>query len=445
MNIMTLNTIRLMSKEDFSNLCMNHLLVIYAFFTPISQRATSSIFVLILIFFLLRGNYIFYLKRVLTNKIVQSCLLFFSIYIIGLLWADNFKYAKTILGDMKYIIYPLVFLSFLDKRFSFKVITFFIFGMLFSELISYLITFKIIPYSLSFGDIVIYSAQQANNPTPFINHGKYNIFLSIVVGLILYKLLRDNDKLSLKLISIFFIITATINITLVGGRIGYIGYFCIILMTIAFIYRRKAFKLLVLAIMGLSVLGVLSYSSSDMFQKRINLIISDIEKLNNNQDFTTSIGVRVGLWIYSMKVIEDNPLFGVGTGDHIDEVRKLIVEKENHNNLLNYNNLHNGYIEILVQFGILGIILYLNIFYQIIKYKYLNEFNQFVIFLVSLGISVGILTGVYGGSLYLSLFAIAISVACSNNKFDFPNENSYKLYLCYLLLIIVFFTLAIVQ
>ncbi|WP_419675667.1 hypothetical protein ACN2CX_08440 [Aliarcobacter butzleri] len=58
---------------------------------------------------------------------------------------------------------------------------------------------------------------------------------------------------------------------------------------------------------------------------------------------------------------------------------------------------------------IVGFSLYLNIFYQIIRYKYENEFKQFVIFIVSLGISIGIITGVYGSALFLPLFAVVIS------------------------------------
>ncbi|WP_123377833.1 O-antigen ligase family protein [Aliarcobacter butzleri] len=431
--------------EDKCNIYMNHLLVVYAFMIPISKRAATAIFVVIIFLFLIRRNYIFYLRIGISNKIVQACLIFFSIYIIGFLWTDNYTYAKTILGDMKYIIYPIIFLSFLDKSFSYRVIASFIFGMLFSECLSYLITFNIFPHSLSYKDIIIYATQGSNNPTPFINHGKYNIFMSIIIGIILYKLLKNRSSLYIRIISIFFITTATINITLIGGRIGYIGYFFIILATIIFVYRGKAFKYLFFGVSCLLLIGYIAFHSSSMFQNRVNDTVNDIEMIGDN-NFNTSIGTRIGLWYYSSKVIGDNFFFGVGTGDHVDEVRKYIQEESKYNYLMQWKNLHSGYFEILVQFGIVGFILYLNIFYQIIRYKYENEFKQFVIFIVSLGISIGIITGVYGSALFLPLFAVVISSIVTKNKFITSKYiEPKKIYFYYMLLIIIFFIIAVLQ
>ena len=98
-------------------------------------------------------------------------------------------------------------------------------------------------------------------------------------------------------------------------------------------------------------------------------------------DYTKSMSARIGMAKYSLEVVKDNILFGVGTGEHALEVIKRINES-NLNNLApnSYNtlminldtgkasSLHNTYLQILVQFGILGLIVFFNIFYKIIKH-----------------------------------------------------------------------------
>ena len=58
-------------NKDLITLWMNNLLVLYAFLLPISQTIKSTIFSIIVILFLIRGNILIYMKESLANPVVR--------------------------------------------------------------------------------------------------------------------------------------------------------------------------------------------------------------------------------------------------------------------------------------------------------------------------------------------------------------------------------------
>ncbi len=234
-------------KKEFEhniNLLANHLLVILAFISTMNfNRAVSAILFSLTILFLVRGNYIFYLKEAISNKIIQALILFVIVHFLWLFGSDNLNEANNNLYDLKYYLYSILICSFVDKKFIRIIISSFVFGMMFSEIISYLIHFDIIPHRISIFNILIYSTPSQDNPTPFLNHVHYNTFLSISIGVLLYNLLSNKNNLFIKFISICFIVTASVNLTLVGGRTGYLVYIVVIFVTLILVYKKSFLKL----------------------------------------------------------------------------------------------------------------------------------------------------------------------------------------------------------
>ena len=76
-----------------------------------------------------------------------------------------------------------------------------------------------------------------------------------------------------------------------------------------------------------------------------------------------------------LKIIKNNPLIGVGTGDFPYEYSK--VSKINTPKLMITTNPHNMYLLVLVQLGLIGLISFLLIFYYQIKLSFNSE-NKFI-------------------------------------------------------------------
>lgn len=394
----------------------NHLLVVYAFVSPMYNRAISAVIFLLLALFLIRGDYKKYLIEALSNKIVQALILFVLVNYIWLIGSDDAKMAKIILSNMKYYLYPILILSFVDKRFVFRIIYAFIIGMLLSEFISYLIHFDILPYKLILFNKLIYEAQGINNPAPFLDHYFYNTLLSIVVSILLYNLLVNKNNIYIKLVSMFFIATASINLILVGGRIGYIIYAVLILSTLFSIYRKKFFYIaLPIALVLISSFFYFSYQNGGLFKDRIDQAISDKQKLMQEKpNYHTSIGARIGMWKYSIEVIKDNFIFGVGTGDFKTEMLKKTPKE--HKFLSTWQQPHNEYIKHFVQFGLVGFLVFLNIFYQIFRTKNNNKDVQIYLYIFGIALMIMISTNQLLKPILL-VFMLLLSVASAKANF----------------------------
>ena len=129
----------------------------------------SSLFFLMLILFLWRGKYWYYIKNVLSNRIVQAFLIFYVISVIGFVYTENIEFAKSSMDKMKFMMFPLFFLTFLDKRFSLRIVAAFSLGIFLSEIVSYAIRFEVFPVELYLFNHEVYSTSLLN-PSPFFNH-----------------------------------------------------------------------------------------------------------------------------------------------------------------------------------------------------------------------------------------------------------------------------------
>jgi O-antigen ligase len=138
-------------SQDKITLWMNHLLVVYAFLIPIHGKAKSSVFFCILILFLYRRNFIYYLKLAFKIELLKYFIFLYLVFVFGMFYTTDISSGMAFMDKAKQLIFPLLFLSFLDTRFSFRVLNAFIFGVLLSELVSYAIHFEIIPPELFIG------------------------------------------------------------------------------------------------------------------------------------------------------------------------------------------------------------------------------------------------------------------------------------------------------
>lgn len=411
-------------KEETKNtltLYGNHLLLICMFFAPIYKKPITVALAVLFIMFLLRGDYKFYLKEAISNKIVQAGIIIFLVHAVWMIGSDNIKFGKYMLENSRYFLFPIVILLFADSSFSKKFLMAFIFGMLFSEMLSYMIHFNIIPHTFEIFGKIVYEAQGVDNPTPFLVHYEYNTLLSLVVGVLLYNLLANKNGLFVKLASMFFITTASINMVLVGGRIGYVAYIVVILTTLFLIYRKNFFKIaLPIALLAIGIFYFTAYNSGGLFKQRVDSVFSDYKNMTKeNENINTSVGLRIFMWKYGVDVLKDNWLFGVGTGDQMPSILEAAPEK--HSKYITFHHPHNAYIEYFLQFGIIGLLVLLNLFYQVYKIKLKDKSTMIYLHIINLSFLTFMLTNRF--SRYMILVYILLIIALTTKNIFLKNRD----------------------
>lgn len=399
------------------NLWLNYLLVAYAFVLPINDRACSFLFALMLILIVLRGQFKTYFLSVLKNPVVIAFIAFFGIYVLSLLWSENIKEGLLLVKSVKYALFLPLFLSFIDKRFSLSIISAFLSGILLSECISYAIHFEIIPTQLIWQGIEFYCSYAIDDPSPFMHHSHYGMALALSVSILMYRVFSRSWPVGYKILGTTFIITMTMNILITGGRTGYLLYGILILLSLYFALGKKILKPIFGVILAIGIIGIMAYEMSPIFQKRMNETRLSVENMiHDPMNFQTSMGNRIGLWYYSTNVIADNPIIGVGIGDGLDETHKHIIPEDSF--LKGMAHFHNQYIEVLVGAGILGLIVFLNIFVQILRFKPEDSELHASMILVTVAIAIALLTETFHMKFYLQLWVmfLAVSMATSVGK-----------------------------
>ena len=391
-------------NKNVLTIWLNNLLVLYAFLLPISQTIKSTVFSFIVIIFLLRGDIKHYLKEAWNNKVVRSFVYLFLIYALGLLWSENIKEGVYWLKSVKYGLYLIVFYAFVDGRYITKVITAFLLGMLVSELTSYGMMLGIMPWSLDIGGIHFYQSYAVGDPSPFLHHIHYGVALALAVILLGYQVYKSDKALWMKIFMSIFIFTASINIFVTGGRTGYLTFIFLIVTLSLFYLKRWA----IVGFAFMAFIFTLTYTQSPILQEKIAQTNKSVTELfSDKPNLDSSIGTRAGLYYYGLKALSSNILFGVGTGDSMDEIRKhapldWIGREQPHE--------HNQFFSVLVKVGIVGFLIYLNIFYQIFKYKQEDKELRFIMIFATLAIAFGTLTTQFNLRFFLPLWVVMLAV-----------------------------------
>ncbi|QOP46109.1 O-antigen ligase family protein [Sulfurimonas paralvinellae] len=394
----------IIQNKDTLTLWMNNLLVLYAFFLPIAQSIKAKIFIAILILFFIRGDVKYYLKEAWKNQVVRAFVYLFVIYVLGLLWSENIKEGLRWVKSIKYGLYLIVFYSFVDGRYIKRVLAAFISGMLLSEIISYGMILHILPWKFSLLGVTIYEAPTPVDPSPFLNHIHYGVALSLVVILLAQQIYLSHKPLIVKIFMSIFIFTASANIFVTGGRTGYVT-FILLLLILAIFYLRKW------AIIGLTfvilVVGIALETSPILQQKVQQTTLSAKQLLSKDPNFNTSMGIRAGMYYYGMKAIGNNLVFGVGTGDSMDVIRDTAPKewegrKQPHE--------HNQYFSTFMKLGFVGLLVFLNIFYQIFRYKQEDKELRFIMVFTTLTVAFGILTTQFNLRFFMPLWVVMLSI-----------------------------------
>ena len=98
------------------------------------------------------------------------------------------------------------------------------------------------------------------------------------------------------------------------------------------------------------------YQASPVLHKRVDLAISESEAWQPAVHDGTSTGDRLEFYYYSLQLIKEHPLLGVGTGGFAEAYAQYRPGRE-------VPNPHNEYLLITAQTGVLGLVLLLYLFY----------------------------------------------------------------------------------
>ncbi len=338
---------------------INVLALMYAFVLPLSRAGISALTALLIVMWIAEGDLKKKFSLLLSHRVIQALGIFLLFNLVSLIWTDHVAESLHYIKKYWYFMPLIVFFTSLQAENIPKVLSAFILGMFVSEIISYGVFFEL----WEFGKATV------ENPSPFMHHIEYSVFLALT-ALILLGRIFDAEKMLHRVIYIFFFITVSGNLFLTAGRTGQFAFVLGLLVLALVSFRSRVKALLTFMVLSLVILtGALNLSET--FHERVHQGMSELMGVVESAEYCTSWGSRVGAWMVSKEIISAYPILGAGIVDNMRLFHHIIETKYPQMACMQglFMHVHNQYLQIVTQLGIVGMILFMLIFFHIARLK----------------------------------------------------------------------------
>lgn len=147
-------------------------------------------------------------------------------------------------------------------------------------------------------------------------------------------------------------------------------YMCFTLYAFYFSFYKKKHLLSILMILSVLVLPMIAFKTVPSVQKKVSYMIYDMQMLSVGKGSNYSDSERLISMAAGAKLIRENLIFGVGTGDIKDAMNTIYDRDYPYIDINNRKLPHNQFIWMWASNGILGITAFLvSIFYPLLYKK----------------------------------------------------------------------------
>lgn len=167
------------------------------------------------------------------------------------------------------------------------------------------------------------------------------------------------------------------GIYFLSSRAGFIASSVIIPL---FILKKLYLKLSKWIVLSLIIISATVFFLVARTNKIINYSIEAVSK--DKIEATIKNDIRVSIWKSALEVINQNLILGVGTGDASAELKKQFIKNGYSEGYYDNLNAHNQYLDILLENGIVGLIIFMTLLGFMIFYATTEENYVYLLFIV---------------------------------------------------------------
>ena len=350
--------------------------------------------------------------NIVNQKFFKALTIFLIFIVIYSLFNGSFFEDFAESRKIAQIILLLILFSFVnDKRFL-------IYGFVTGVLVSSLITdLNILTYYLNSSDLLISKSSVEDLFTTQRLYLGFFIVISIVLLSFLFQTSnRNKQKFFYVLLILFFIF----SLFLISSRSAILIAFLVLLITI--IYNSKSVFTIGVLLASLVIFSTIIITNKNLSNRFLysqdSVRTSFIEKIKTHEP-------RYDIWRVSLQIFDEQNLgfFGLGTY----KTQELLVEKyklmpidKRKNWFIQRNfNTHNQYIDIILSFGFLGLILFAVFIREILLKTYKNVYSLNLILSLILFLVIENLFHRQLGTFILALtIVMAVHIINSQNEKD---------------------------
>lgn len=298
-------------------------------------------------------------------------IVFYLLHVLGLPYTTNYNFAFSDLGmKASFLLFPILF-SF--ARFDFNLKSLFQFLNISLAFAAFCIL------TFAFGRMMYYegffkvSYILENEVALFYHRGYWSTYLSIFSAISLYFAIEYTRFRIMN--SVAFLVLAVVSLLTLSKAGALLLILLISVVFLRFILKKLSLKFKLLSVGSLLFIFSLLLFTNNPLSSRFNEIFKAFSsfKTENNTSIESNAS-RLIMWSTSSKLIKENFLFGVGTGDVKDALKAKNLELGNTGVVEKNLNAHNQFLNTWVQIGLFGFLsLCLIIFFQ---FKAISSFEM---------------------------------------------------------------------
>lgn len=387
-----------------------------ALFAIVLPTAFPSIFLaLFLIFSIIAGNYKFKFQLIAENSVALIAIGLFVLFVVGVFYSSApVEDAHEALKKYSKILYiPLLLCAF--HQYKWKRIGYisFLSGVTLMILMSYLALAGWSPESIyagtyaGIGEHIVFRSR--------IAHG---MLVAFAAYLFIHHAIENTR---FRYLFIVLALLASYNVlAMVTSRSGQMVWAALM---VVMIYQYFGWKKTMIGIIVVPMIVILILYSSELTRTRIYELNNDIALMQQGE-YATSLGLRT-IWAQGgWDSFKRHPIFGTGTGSYGVEFEKYIQKQDiDDKERLYSQNPHNGYVNVAVQLGAVGLLLLLALFFQQWRLSiglpnFYNYLAQGVIVTIVVGNLVNSVIAAHTQGIFFGVFSALLYSAYSKNDLN---------------------------
>jgi len=324
------------------------------------------------------------------SKIYLLHLLYILFLFIGVLYSTNKDNAfEIILRHILLIIFPVLIVS------SYRIIKLNFNKILLAYIMANTLLMSIYLFFAIFRTVLLFVSslsyytidQLLQQSSSFFFYEEFTQFAhptysaaSVVLSLYLLYYLAKNKLLPYyfnKAFALFLGVFLAFCVFLLSSKAGLICSVVVLLIILfSWIIEHRNIYTISISI-ALIILVSLTITTNRRLRTSFTHVSNNTKALNRTSKESTDL--RILLWESASEVIKNNFVYGVGTGDAEIELSKTFLKK---NQVPTVLNAHNQFIEILIELGIIGLTVFLAMFFIPLFYSLRSKNYLFAIFVL---------------------------------------------------------------
>ncbi len=379
---------------------LNWMVVGLAFSVAAQRQWATILCILIMLIWWMDGRVREKVLVIVRDPLWRSLLLFIALNVISLLWSADPIEGFSYLGKYRYLLLAPMVATVLLPKYRRATSVAFVTGVVFSLVLSVLAMAGLITTKLA----------SAANPSVTMSHLDYSMVLAVAALLLLNHLFHNSKG---RRCTVVLLVLCGAGLFLNIGRSGQFAFFGTLFVMSFFVGprpRRWIFRAAPLAVLLLFV-GI--YSTVPVFHERVNSAWIEVADALSGRDFESNQGMRIAGLIVAADMFKADPVLGTGVGANMSEFRRVLDDKhsEFQEAVSWFPHMHNQYLQVVTELGIVGLVFLVNIFVNIFRRGFPDQELQRGAWIVGIAYIFGFMGDpFFQKQLPVVLFALALGV-----------------------------------